>query len=84
LKILLISRRPIKEENYEQIQSALLIKEVPPLTDEEAVNLIQHYCRRDIYKDIQNNRVPNLFSQVQPSQPIDGSQIKRRGTVIFN
>ena len=40
LKILMVSRRPIPIEDYSQIQHMVVIKEVPPLNDEEAVDLI--------------------------------------------
>jgi len=34
----------------------VLVKDIPPLNDDEAVDLIQNYCRREIYKDVQNGK----------------------------
>jgi hypothetical protein len=67
LKILLISRKQVKDENYEQIKNALVVKEVPPMNDNEAIDLIQSYCGREIYKDVQNNRMPMSMSQIPQS-----------------
>lgn len=51
LKILMISRKPIQMEEYEQIKDMAVVKDLPPMSDEEAVDLIQCYCRREIYRD---------------------------------
>lgn len=55
LKILMVSRKPIQTEEYEQIKDMVLVKDLPPMSDEEAVELIQCYCRREIYRDAQED-----------------------------
>ena len=63
LRIILISRKPIKLDNLEAVKHESMIKQMPPLTDEEAVDLIQHNCLRDIMDDLaiynaENNLIP--------------------------
>jgi hypothetical protein len=48
MRIIVISRNELKLENAE----LLLIKNLPPLTDEESVDLIQSNCERQIMEDL--------------------------------
>jgi hypothetical protein len=57
LKILMISRKPMLTDGYEQIKDMVLVKDLAPMSDEEAVDLIQCYCRREIYRDAQEDSV---------------------------
>jgi hypothetical protein len=48
MRIIVISRNELKLDNVD----LLLIKYLPPLTDEEAVDLIQSNCERQIMEDL--------------------------------
>jgi len=48
MRIIVISRNELKLDNMD----LLLIKNLPPLTDEESVDLIQSNCERQIMEDL--------------------------------
>lgn len=48
MRIIVISRNELNFENND----LLLIKNLPPLTDEESVDLIQSNCERQIMEDL--------------------------------
>jgi hypothetical protein len=48
MRIIVISRNELKLDNIDQ----LMIKYLPPLTDEESVDLIQSNCERQIMEDL--------------------------------
>lgn len=52
MRIILISRNEIKFESVEGIKSLFMIKHMPPLTNEEACDLIQKNCERDLTHDL--------------------------------
>lgn len=48
MRIVLISRNQIKFEAIESIKGLLMIKQTPPLTVEESLDLIVSNCQRDL------------------------------------
>ncbi len=48
MRIILISRNEIKFESIESIKNMFMIKHMPPLNDEEAVDIIRSNCERDL------------------------------------
>ena len=52
MRIVLISRNQIKFEAIESIKGLLMIKQMPPLTDEESLDLIISNCQRDLLQPI--------------------------------
>jgi hypothetical protein len=51
MRIVLISRNQIKYEAIESIKGLLMIKQMPPLTDDESIDLIFSNCKRDLSQD---------------------------------
>ena len=47
MRIVLISRNQIKFEAIDSIKGLLMIKQMPPLTDDESLDLIVSNCKRD-------------------------------------
>jgi hypothetical protein len=56
MRIIVISRNELKLDNME----LLLIKNLPPLTDEESVDLIQSNCERQIMEDLMEEQQQNV------------------------
>lgn len=52
IKVVLISRNPIRVEDYQTIKDIVVLKEVPPLDEDESVDFVINNCEREIYKDI--------------------------------
>lgn len=60
MRIIVISRNEVKFDNIEAIKHLLMIKQLSPLTDEEAVDLIHSNCERQIMDDLAAHNFENV------------------------
>ncbi len=56
MRVILISRNEIKSDHLKGENSLLMIKHMPPLTDEESVDLILSTCERELLDDLKNKK----------------------------